>query len=165
MNIDPHPALEEEFLAAIGRLTISWAQLELGLDCAINSIHRGFRGDQIEPEMPRALRRRLRYLRAAFNSIPELVDLRTGFLTLAAAIEDASETRHDIIHGVIRNRVVNGGVFTVEMVRLLRASNAFEQKPFSVTTVDVLKAAVIADNLADQSIDIGLEVATCWLKR
>ena len=42
---------DEAFFGAIGRLTISWAHLEFGLDCMVEIVHHHFGGEEVEAEM------------------------------------------------------------------------------------------------------------------
>lgn len=111
---------DENFFGAIGRLTISWAHLEFGLDCIVEIIHHGFGGKMIEPEIPRALQRKITYLRAAFKNLPfELPqDALQGYLNLFDQIQTAAQTRHDIIHGIIIEYAERSGEAT--MARVIR---------------------------------------------
>jgi hypothetical protein len=61
---------DEEFFGAIGRLTISWGHLELGLDAMVEILYRGCEGNLIEPEMPRNLQRKITFLRKAVKKLP-----------------------------------------------------------------------------------------------
>ena len=103
---------DEGLFAAIGRLTISWAHLEFSLDCIVEIIHWGFGGKDIEPEIPRALQRKISYLRAAFKQIPLPPDAAQGYQNLFDQIEAAAQTRHDVIHGIIIEQVERSGEAT-----------------------------------------------------
>jgi hypothetical protein len=54
---------DRDFFAAIGRLVISWAELESGLEAMIDIVHEHMGGKEIDSERPRALNRKLSYLR------------------------------------------------------------------------------------------------------
>ena len=57
---------EDELLfSSIGRLTISWARLKVGLDALITIIHHRVGGKSVETEMPWMLKRKLKYIKSA----------------------------------------------------------------------------------------------------
>jgi hypothetical protein len=58
---------DEGFFGAIGRMTISWGHLELGLDCMVEVLYRLSKGNTIEPEIPRSLQRKITFLRSAWK--------------------------------------------------------------------------------------------------
>lgn len=71
---------DEGFYSAIGKLTISWAYVEFGLDWLIREIHEPLDGHKhIEPDAPISLQRKLRYLRRAFRTLPRLVGFSGRF--------------------------------------------------------------------------------------
>jgi hypothetical protein len=145
---------DQEFFAAIGRLTISWAQIELGLDCAIDIIHRFLGGKQIDPEAPRtSLSRKLNYIRKWAKTSPEPT-FRDAVQKLMNDIEAAAEARHDLIHGIIIEQEEGSG--EAKMVRLLhRAARPPGKKYYEVTTVQILRAAVAAGKLGGRSLKMG----------
>src|SRR5258708_12028691 len=71
---------DEGFYSAIGKLTISWAYVEFGLDWLIREIHEPLDGHKhIEPDAPISLRRKLRYLRRVFRTLSRLVGFSGRF--------------------------------------------------------------------------------------
>lgn len=138
-------AQDEHFFGAIGRLTISWAHLELGLDCMVDISHNAFGGNKIDPEMPRALKRKITYLRAIFKQLPIPPESIKGYHALLDQIETAAEVRHDIIHGAITKYIERSG--EAEMVRIIRHKKGVEKKRFKKTTGDILKDAGQAQRL------------------
>lgn len=145
---------DEAFFAAIGRLTISWAYIEAGLDISIDVIHRCLGGSRIELQAPRtSLYRKLSYIRKWAKTVPEPI-FRESAQVLADAIEKAAETRHDIIHGFVVQHVEGAG--EAEMIRLLHGSTPpARQKRYRVTTTQILKAAVEANKLGGRSLRMG----------
>ena len=91
---------DEDFFAAIGRLTISWAHLELGLDLVVDITHRLKLSKELEK--PRALQRKISYMRASVKqmSLPE--DALIGFENLFSTIEAAAEI---LCAGTIAQRI------------------------------------------------------------
>jgi hypothetical protein len=145
---------DEEFFAAIGRLTISWAQIELGLDCAIDIIHRFLGGQEIDPETPRtSLYRKMKYIRRWAKTVPEPT-FRNSIPDLMDAIESAAEARHDIIHGAVIEQEENTG--EAKMVRLIHsAMKPVDKRYYNVTTVEIMRAAVEAGKLGGRSLALG----------
>jgi hypothetical protein len=136
---------DEEFFGAIGRLTISWGHLELGLDCIVHILYHGFKGNTIEREIPRNLQRKITFLRSSWNSQPIGADGISGYMKLLNRIQTAAQTRHDIIHGVVIEQVERSGEAT--MVRVIRSRDGIEKRRFQATTEDILRAALEAQDL------------------
>jgi hypothetical protein len=136
---------DERFFGAIGRLAISWAHLEFGLDCMVEILYRSFDGKSIEPEMPRALSKKISFLRAAFRRLPIGDEAINGYIGLLDSIQAAATTRHDLIHGVMVEQVEQSGEAT--MVRLLREKKGVVKKPITATTKSILEAAIEAQQL------------------
>jgi hypothetical protein len=146
-------AEDEAFFGAIGRLAISWAQIELGLDCAIDIIHRFLGGQKIQQIPPKtSLFRKLQYIREWTPNVPEPT-FCTSARKLLDQIEAASETRHDIIHGIIIEHVEGSG--EAQMVRLIHNTQPISKKRFAVTTNQILQAAVDASELGRRSLTLG----------
>jgi hypothetical protein len=141
----------EDFYGALGRLTISWARLELGLDCAVDVVHNVLGGNNINPTAPKtSLYRKTEYLRRWAKTVPEPT-LRDATPILMDEIEGAAETRHDLIHGVIIK--MEAGTGEAEMARIIHSRGAskppFEKKYFKVTTLDILRAMAMGTGLQD----------------
>jgi len=144
---------DENFFGAIGRLTISWAHLELGLDCLVEITYHGFGGSDIEQEIPRSLKRKLSYLRAVFRNMQLLPsDSLKGYEYLFNEIKDASTTRHDIIHGVVTEHVERSGEAT--MIRAIRTKTGITKRELSLTTTDIFNAAILARDLASKLLNL-----------
>jgi hypothetical protein len=144
---------DEAFFAAIGRLTISWAYIEAGLDFSVDVIHRCLGGMAVEPEAPKtSLFRKLRYIRKWAKTAPEPT-FRDSVAKLLEAIEKAGDLRHDIIHGFVVEQMDGSG--EAEMIRLLHHTTSVSQKRYRVTTTQILKAAVEANKLGGRSLQMG----------
>lgn len=143
---------DERFFGAIGRLVISWAHLELGLDGVIDILHHGIGGKDHEPEKPRALKRKIKYLRAFIKRHPLPDDAVRGYESLFDAILSAAETRHDIIHGAVIEHAERSGEAT--LVRVIQKSNRITTKKVNVTTRSILEAANEAQRLGGKTL--------CW---
>ena len=138
---------DEDFFGAIGRLTISWAHLEFGLDCMVEIYHHGLDGKAVEPEIPRALKRKLQYLRAVTKRHTEILGGQAleNYLSLFDQITANAQIRHDIIHGIVIEQVESSGEAT--MVRTTRGKNGITKRQYTVTTRSILEAAREAQKL------------------
>jgi hypothetical protein len=150
-------AEDEELFGAIGRFVISWAHLELGLDCMVQASHVALGGKEIERNAPRALNRKLGYLRAVFKRLTVPEKAVQPHLELLDQIEAASETRHDIVHGATIEMVERSGEVT--LLRLLRKGDDLTQHKRSLTTEDILKAANEVQRLGAGTLRWALEFA------
>jgi hypothetical protein len=147
---------DEEFFGAVGRLAISWAQVELGLDLAIDIIHHYMGGQHVETKAPKlSLSRKTEYIRRWAKKVPEPT-FREAVPKLMGQIEAASEIRHDLIHGVIIEQQEGSG--EAELVRLIHSATGTERKYFKTSTVEILRAAVGAGKLASRSLHLGTEL-------
>jgi hypothetical protein len=136
---------DEEFFGAIGRLTISWGHLELGLDCMVEILYRGFGGNTIYPEMPRQLQRKITFLRKSFRKLPIGEEAIQGYLKFLDQVETAAQTRHDIIHGIVIEQAEHSG--EAVMVRIIRKHDSMKQKRIKVNAKGILESAVEAQHL------------------
>jgi hypothetical protein len=141
---------DEHFFGAIGRLTIAWGYLELGLDCVIFEIHRAFRGNEIAPELPRSLSRKLAYLRKWAKKMVADDEAVAGYHSLLESIERSARTRHDLIHGVVTEMAEGSG--EAEYARLMRNPDGYEIREIAFTTTDILQAATEAQRLSGKTL-------------
>ncbi|MCE9649889.1 MAG: hypothetical protein K8R18_09735 [Parvibaculum sp.] len=137
---------DEKFFGAIGRLTISWSHLELGLDVGIYLIHRYLGGKDREKELPRALSRKLKYFKRALEHLPVSEQNLPRYKSLITDIQNASDTRHDIIHGAVVSHEEGSG--EAKLVRLIYKDSGWDTKPIDASTVSILQAARDAEELA-----------------
>jgi hypothetical protein len=160
MAIEP----QDHFYHAVGRLTIAWAYLETGLDMAMAVIHHQLGGSgAIEPMMPYALQRKIRYLRKAFTKIPELAQWKDEFLAIADEITAASDKRHDLIHGYVQQHPSQSDA-TAKMVRFLRDEDMLVAKPFDANDESVSAEVIRVTALSDRYLNIVLALTATVLK-
>src|SRR5947207_15346437 len=132
---------DEEFFAAIGRLAISWSHIDTGLDFMIAVIYHNLGGHEIE-EKPWSLSRKLKFLRKCFSRFESLARLKEICYPLLDEIAAASDMRQKIIHGFIISHQEGTGEAT--MIQLLRGGAPNEHIQFTVTALDILRAASAA---------------------
>ncbi len=147
---------DEEFFGAIGRLTISWAHLELAIDTIVDIAYHALDGQSFEPEKPRALSRKITFLRSVFKSEAFSDHDVSNFLTLLDKIKHESDMRHDIIHGVVLERKERGG--SVAMARTITKRRARTVKKYQVTPLSILKASRRAQKLATVTFKFGFRL-------
>lgn len=120
--------LDTLFLA-IGEAAVVWAYLELAVDLCIEIIHEQWKGTEIEPDMPRTqFARKMRYLRDWHSTAEHAATVFRNFDGVVSMMEQASEHRHRLIHGVainLRNYRESG---IAEMMRRIRPK---KERPFS----------------------------------
>jgi hypothetical protein len=147
--MDEHSNLRDEALfASIGRLVVTWGLLELGIDTMVDFIHVNLQHLVNEPERPRMLKVKVKYLRNHFRSLPMSDEAKGYYQTLLDRVLKASEFRHDIIHGAVVNHAAGTG--EASLIRLIHSSGDFEQKPVTVTVDAILRQNDEAAELASQ---------------
>jgi len=154
---------DDAFFGAIGRFTVSWAWLELGLDLSVHVIHRHLQGNRIDREPPWSLDRKLRYLRRAVSKIPQLAEYRGRLAALIEDVAHIAEARNDLIHGSIVDQ--SDGRCTI-MARLERGTKPATKpatKYFTTDAITITQAAIIANKLAGQSLSLGDELRVRFL--
>lgn len=138
---------DEHFFGAIGRLTISWAHLELGLDIMIFLAHHMLAARHRDKEIPRALGRKLKYAKHLIRHLPIApADLPT-FEGLIDKIQDESDIRHDLIHGAVIEHEEGSG--KAVLTRLIHQKTYWDQKTINADTISILKAANRANSLSN----------------
>ncbi|MGH7785015.1 MAG: hypothetical protein ACREO5_14385 [Candidatus Binatia bacterium] len=149
-------AAPESLFGAIGRHTISWAFVESAIEYMVVASHSWAGGDEIEPEMPWSLDRKLRFLRKSFDRLPKFKPYATDGLPLLDDIKIASDIRHDIIHGVVTNNP--DLALEVKMVRILRSKTERTIKEYRFSTIEILEAAVAANELGRRALPLAMRI-------
>jgi hypothetical protein len=140
---------EDELLfSSIGRLTISWARLEVALDALITIIHHRVGGKSIETEMPWMLARKLKYIRKCFAKLGPLKLYAQGVSELMEEIRLASEMRQNIIHGISLHHPE--GATVLKMARLVRGGEHYTAHVFEVSSMEIIESAVAVIRLSNR---------------
>jgi hypothetical protein len=140
------------FYAAIGRLTVAWANVEAGLDMLIDVIHRHLDGKRVDEERPRSLQRKLSYMKDYLTVIGLDDQGSKPYRALLTEIKVQSDFRHDIIHGFVTEMAVGSG--EAKLLRFLHQKERFHQKTIEVDTAKIMKAARDAESIGRQTIGI-----------
>ena len=86
---------------SVGQLVLSWSVVEVSLDQWVAIIYQGVGGKQIEREMPRALSRKIKFLRRCFKSILALEPFAEEATNLLGRAKELSSIRHTVVHGYV----------------------------------------------------------------
>jgi hypothetical protein len=145
--MDPYTGPKDEALfSAIGRLTLSWGLLEAGLAAAIDSIFHLHGNPSREAEIPRALNRKIKFLRKAIPKLAGDGDETRRFLAFLDEVDKETIVRHDIIHGcVVRHEEGTGEALSI---RLLHHKTGRVMKPVRLDAETIMQAAVRTNKLA-----------------
>jgi len=139
---------DERLFAAVGRLTVTWAHLEFGLDSMIAVIHGLMDGRLYEKQLPKQLSEKLRYIRRAFDRLGIAEADRPRYDKLIDDIEVASTTRHDIIHGFPIHHANDTGEAKLVRLQIGKEKWIEPHREIVITVDSVLEAALVAQSLA-----------------
>ena len=118
----------------------------------IDLIHRHLGGGRVDKERPRALQRKLSYLKDYITLIGLDSEAAKPYRTLLTQIKIQSEFRHDIVHGFITDMAEETG--QAQMIRFLHAGDRLNRKHVTVNIDILIKAAREADALAGQTLTL-----------
>jgi hypothetical protein len=147
---------DEALFSALGRHTLSWSFIEAATEYMVFAIHTWGSGHTIEKEMPWSLERKLTYLRKAFRRLPRLISFSEAAFPILNDIKSASDIRHDLIHGIATEHIE--GANEIRMTRILRGKTTRTLKEFSVSTTEILQAAVEAQKIGSKSLYLATRV-------
>jgi len=96
--------LTDEFYLEVGKLTAGWAQVEIPLEF-ITGILFMFAGGtkRLAKRLPRALDQKIQFCRGCLAELPQLGPFREGLTMILDRVEELSEHRHRIVHGIVDN--------------------------------------------------------------
>jgi hypothetical protein len=141
---NPYDSNDETFFVAVGRLALAWGLIDSALAALVKIIHTHFGGQKIERDIPESLSRKIDYLRRSFSRTEALKPIAHMIRPTLTEISKASETRHDIIHGILLS--APEATQSTQMVRFLRRKRS-THKIFSISTPEILVHAEGARNL------------------
>ncbi len=85
----------------VGEIVIGWALAEQILDNCVALFFHAAGGRQIEPELPRMLKRKISFSRRCLNKLAPLADFRQQGTAFMDEIAILAELRHTLIHGAL----------------------------------------------------------------
>jgi len=95
----------------VGHMVIMWALAEHALDQCIAVVFHACGGKHIDDRIPVSLKRKVKFLRRAFNQLPLLVPRREGALKLLARVTEIAPRRNELVHGALTNVIANDSKF------------------------------------------------------
>lgn len=98
--IDPRENLYRQLYTEVGRLTIFWTYLEMALDSLCYTLFVHYGGNKIEAELPRALSRKVDFVKRCLSKNPALIAHKEQGRLLIKRAAEAGEERHWLLHGV-----------------------------------------------------------------
>lgn len=162
MDLEKARASDEKLLTWIGRLTVTWAHLEFALDAMILIIHKRMDGSKFEDELPRALKNKISYLRAAFKRLGIPAEDLPRYMAFLDSVRTESVTRHDIIHGFPVHHPSDEG--EAKLIRLLVQKHDWEQREVTISIASVAEAASRAMGLAEKARDWAVAMLDAYQK-
>lgn len=144
----------DEFLTALGRATYAWAYLETVIDSLVAVTFHSFGGQSIHPEIPKALSRKLEYLKDC-SKLPALKKHRFAILALKDAVNDMKELRHDVIHGAVSEFADDG---TATLMRFVYEKQWHRRRYAKVTAATLVQLTRETARWCEHAMDIASEL-------
>src|SRR5262245_30106645 len=96
--------ITNEFYLEVGKLTVAWAQVEIPLDF-ITGVFFMFAGGtkRFAKRLPRPMDQKISFCRRCLAELPQLAPFREGLTQILDRVEELSDHRHRIIHGIVDN--------------------------------------------------------------
>ena len=129
----------EEFYAAIGRFVLTWAHLEICLDLLVLKI---VKTPERRAKLPHQLGDKIALIRSEIKGLT--TDQQISITEVLDEISSYADTRHDFVHGGMIVDLIEQGVITVTLGRLLQPSRRPRRKPVKVTPPEI---KVISDRI------------------
>ncbi|MCX7347401.1 MAG: hypothetical protein NTU78_17005 [Alphaproteobacteria bacterium] len=96
--------ITEEFIIAVGNMTLAWAQVEIPLDIITGILFTRCDGAlQYEKQIPRAFDRKATFCKKCFNNLPPVQLFKPHAVPIIQNCLDMADTRHRLIHGIVDN--------------------------------------------------------------
>jgi len=86
---------------AIGRLIVLWSHIDVAMSSCVREIYHGAGGRSIEPQIPRAWKRRVVFIRKCLNKIDALREFKQEEEFVLNRLERVATLRDFLCHGAI----------------------------------------------------------------
>ena len=134
------PALPSEafppLYVAVGELVVNWAMAESAINAIIAIIYQSAGGKHINPIIPVAFKRKMKFLRLCFKNVDAL---RRNILQKAS---DITFIRNAVIHGAVSDFKPESGKYTFTKLDVVDNST-FHQANSVITKLSDLRGATI----------------------
>ena len=98
----------DQLAHSVGYFVLLWASAEQWLDMCVAVVYRGLGGDARVKKMPKNLQPRLDFLKDCLEALPVLARLKSRARRVVSGFTKLSSTRHELIHGAIRDAFIKG---------------------------------------------------------
>jgi len=142
-HTDPSPRL----LSALGALTLNWAAIEAALDFSVAIIFHDHPFNRMDAEVPRALGRKIKFLKDGLYS-EKLAPIRTPGRALLADLKSHKDDRNKIVHGALLD-AADGD--TIKSLRVQYGKSGHSTSVHTVTADEVEGYALAALKLSDRT--------------
>lgn len=141
--------LSDDYLKALGAVTVHWATLESALDFLAIITFAEYGKHPRHRELPRSTKRKIEYLRD-YAKQPLMNEWKDELLELASSVANLKEERHDAVHGC----VVESEEGSAKVLRLLHraAKHEYTDRHFTVEELWELAACLAID--ASAALDL-----------
>jgi hypothetical protein len=139
----------EEFYAAIGRFVLTWAHLEICLDLLLLKI---VKTPERRAKLPHQLGCKIALIRSEIKGLTN--DQQISITEVLDKISSYTDTRHDFVHGGMIVELIEQGVITVTLGRLLQPSRRPRRKPVKVTPPEIKMISDRIWELAGRLLDL-----------
>ena len=141
--------LSDDYLKALGAVTVHWATLEGALDFLAIITFAEYGKHPKHGELPRSTKRKIGYIRD-YAALPSLAEWKDKLLELATRVTELKEQRHDAVHGCVMESVEG----SAKVLRLLHRATKHEYTDRHFTAEELWElAACIAIN-ASAALDL-----------
>jgi hypothetical protein len=154
MSQSQYDSKDDAFFAAVGRLALGWGMIDSCLEVMCLIIFNDFGGRKIEDEIPWSLSRKIKFLRRCFSTIELFKPVAPILLPLLVKAAAGMEKRHDVVHGVLLSSPEPG--LPTQMGRFLRSLRAPYDHRFAITTDEILRDALAANDLGGRLLNLAL---------
>ena len=122
----------------VGMISQQWALIEGSLDFSAFVVFHSFGGKSTASELPRALDRKVKWLRKSIATSPQTASFSEHSTDLLNAVSEAKQFRHDCVHGItLRDQ---GGKFPLPISILDRHPETFSERSRTISEDDMVAA-------------------------
>jgi hypothetical protein len=132
----PTDAEAQNLFAAIGKIAVAWAFVEHGLEQCVAIAYRRCGGNKLSNQVPRALSKKIDFMRKAFRRLAALAKFQPEGLALLGRIQQSSEDRHAVIHGALSGIVEGENAFIFARIDAEPQFHKVIRSPFSVESLE-----------------------------
>ena len=145
--IEFQPWRVSELYPHIGKIMTQWGFLDFPVRAAVAAVHGLPAAKRIEQEPPRAMSRRLRFLRKTTRKIPELASFTERTADLCGRVAKFGEIRDGLAHGYPSFYEIESG--TIAFMRLDSGDTTHTSQELRITIPELIGAGSAIEWLAN----------------